>query len=60
MKNEQQTNFHKKVTRKRRGKNQAFYAFTHTMLFFVVYNVFGGFFLQVFLKFCTQCKILHD
>jgi len=30
MNNEQQTTFHKKVTSKRRGKNQAFYAFTDT------------------------------
>jgi len=60
MKNEQQTTFHKKVTSKRRGKNQAFYAFTHTRLFSMVYNFFWRTFLQFFQKFCTQSKILHD
>jgi len=33
MKNEHKTTFHKKVPSKRRGKNSAFSAFTHTWLF---------------------------
>jgi len=60
MKNEQQTISHKKVTSKRRGKKQAFYAFTHTRLFSMVYYFFWWTFLQFFQKFCTRYKILHD
>jgi len=58
MKNEQQTSFHKKVTGKRRGKNQAFYAFTHTRLFSMVSTFFGGIFrnflksFELRIKFC--------
>jgi len=50
MKNEQQSTFHKKVRSKRRGKNQAFYAFTHTRLFSMVYNFFLVDFFCNFLK----------
>jgi len=53
MKNEQQTKFHKKFTSKRRGKNQAFYAFTHTRLFSMVNDFFWWPFLQFF------SKVLH-
>jgi len=55
-KNEQQTTFHKKVTSKRRGKNQSFDAFTHTRLFSVVHNFFGGLFLQFFKSFALCIK----
>lgn len=56
MKNEQQTTFHKKVTSKRRGKNQAFYAFTHTRLFSMVHNFFWWTFLQFFKRFALSIK----
>jgi len=51
MKNEQQTTFHKKVTSKRRSKNQAF--FTHTRLFSMV----STFFCWNFFAFLS--KVLH-
>ena len=50
MKNEQQTTFHKKVTSKRRCKNQAFYAFTYTRLSSMVSNIFWWNFLEIFSK----------
>jgi len=59
MKNVHQPTFHKKVTSKRRGKNLAFYAFTHTRLFTMVYNFFGGTFMQFSQKFCSWNNILH-
>ena len=59
MKNEQQTSFRKKVTSKRRGKNRAFYAFTHTRLFSMASNFFDGTFLQFSPKFCTRYTILN-
>jgi hypothetical protein len=57
MKNEQQTTFNKKVTSKRRGKNQAFHAFTHTRLFSISSNFFGVTFFGIFS--CTWYKILY-
>jgi len=51
MKNEQQTTFHKKVASKRRGKNQAFYAFTLTKLFSRMSPFFGENFLKSSQKF---------
>jgi len=48
IKNEQQTTFYQKVTSKTRGKNQAFYSFTITRLFSMVYNFFWLNFLAIF------------
>jgi len=40
MKKLQHTTFHKKATSKRRGKEQAFYAVTHTRLF-SIFEIFS-------------------
>jgi len=59
MKNKQQTTFHNKVSIKRRVKNQAFKALTHTRQFLMVSNFFGGTFLQFYQMFCTQYTLVH-
>jgi len=46
MKKQQKTTYHKKVTSKRRGKNQASHAFTYTRIFSKLSNFFVGAFLQ--------------
>jgi len=50
MKLEQQATFHQKVTSKRRGKTHAFYVFTHTNLFSMVYNFFWCIYFATFSK----------
>ena len=59
MKNEQQRTFQKKVTSKRRGNNQDYYAFPDTKLFSMVYNFFCKIYFQFSQKFCIQYKILQ-
>ena len=49
MKNEQQTTFHTKVTSKTRGKNQAFYASSHTRLSYSIWCI--AFFDRLFCNF---------
>jgi len=49
MKNDKPMTSHKKVTSKRRGKIQAFFAFTHTRFYSVLSNFFWCNFFAVFL-----------